>query len=151
MGDDVRQCQPIHRLAELPTAAWLSIHVLLYLCLSAVVFLLWDTPISSLTDILLAIVVGVAWLAPLWVFLSVAATFCLGVLRLLTDARWYWFRLAAVLLFAVPFPLLVLSVAGPAMALPVAGAQLATALLIVQPRRKPGLWADRAPAMGDCG
>jgi len=149
MGDDVRQYQPIHRLAALPTAAWLGIHVLLYLSLSAAVLVLWDMPSSSLVETLLFTVFGVLSLAPVLAFLSVAGTFCLGVLRLLTDARWYWFRLAAVLLFAVPFPLIVFLASDGATALPIFGAQLATALLIVQPRKKPGRWADQDPAMGD--
>ncbi|MBE1488580.1 hypothetical protein [Plantactinospora soyae] len=153
MGVDVLRCRPLHRLAELPTALWLSIHVLFYLGLGAMGFAgyaLWDLhPRTPLAESLSLMIIGVLWLSPLWVFVSVAATFCLGVLRLLSDVRWYWFRLAAVLLFAVPFPLFVLSVYGPEAALPVAGAQLATALLIVQPRKKPGRWADRDPAIED--
>lgn len=142
-------CRPIQRLAELPTVLWLGIYVLLYLWLSTVSLVLWDRSSTSLADTLLSVVVGLVWMSPLVVFVSLAATFCLGVLRLLSDARWYWFRLAAVLLFAVPFPLFLLFTSGPESALPVAGAQLATALLIVQPRKKPGEWADRDPAMGD--
>ncbi|MBF9132458.1 hypothetical protein I0C86_26420 [Plantactinospora sp. S1510] len=153
MSAEVLPWRPLRRLAELPTVLWLGMHVLLYLGVGMAGYAgyaLWDLrPGAPLVDSLLLIVVGVVWLGPLWAFVSVAATFCLGVLRLLTDVRWYWFRLAAVLLFAVPFPLFVLSVYGPETALPVAGAQLATALLIVQPRKKPGGWADRDPAMED--
>ncbi|MFY1689682.1 hypothetical protein [Plantactinospora sp. WMMB782] len=153
MSVEVSPCRPLRRLAELPTVLWLGTHVLVYLGVGVAVFAgyaFWDAqPRSSFAENLISIIIGILWLGPVWAFVSVAATFCLGVLRLLTDARWYWFRLAAVMLFAVPFPLFVLAVSGPEAALPVAGAQLATALLIVQPRRKPGRWADRDPAMAD--
>ncbi|AVT28412.1 hypothetical protein C6361_01640 [Plantactinospora sp. BC1] len=150
MDVEALRCRPLRRLAGLPGPLWLTFHVLLYLGVGAVGIALWDVRSgAALSQTLAAMLVGVLWFSPLVVFVSVAATFCLGVLRLLTTARWYWFRLAAVLLFAVPFPLLVLGVNGPETALPVAAVQLATALLIVQPRRGSDGWADRDPVMRD--
>ncbi|MEU5672941.1 hypothetical protein ACGF3C_08900 [Micromonospora sp. NPDC047762] len=73
------------------------------------------------------------------------------MLRLLSDVRWYWFRLAAILLFAAPFPLFVISAYGPPEALPVAAAQVLMALLIVQPRPNSGGWANRDPALKTIG
>ncbi|MEV4658380.1 hypothetical protein [Micromonospora sp. NPDC049301] len=150
--DRVRR-RPLHRLAELQWAGWLSLHVLLYLGLwlaGFVVYVLMDLPPGrALAEHLLLIIIGIMFLAPLWALLSVAATFCLGVLRLLSDVRWYWFRLAAILLFAAPFPLFVLSAYGPQKALPVAAAQVLMALLIVQPRTDPGGWANQVPALED--
>jgi hypothetical protein len=76
----------------------------------------------------------VVWFSPLLAVMAVAASVCLGALRFMTDIRWYWFRLVAVLLFAVPVPLLTLVVAGPAAAVPVTAVQLAMALFIVRPQ-----------------
>ncbi|MGC4744361.1 hypothetical protein ACLQ28_01670 [Micromonospora sp. DT201] len=153
MGIDTLRRRPLDRLAELPWALWFGFHVLLYLGVWAVgfvVYALMDPPRgTAFAEDLLLIIIGIMFLAPLWALLSIAATVCLGVLRLLSDVRWYWFRLAAILLFAAPFPLFVLSTYGLQKALPVAGAQLVTALLIVQPRQNPGGWANRSPAMDD--
>ncbi|MGK5737616.1 hypothetical protein [Micromonospora sp. URMC 103] len=152
MDVDVFRCRPLHRLAELPAVPWLSIHVLLYLGVGVTGFVLWDLPPDrNLAEALVLMILGVVFvlLSPGGALLGVAAAFCLGVLRLLSEVRWYWFRLAAILLFAVPFPLLLLSVYGPETALLVAAIQLAAALLIVQPRKRPGGWADREPAMED--
>lgn len=145
--------QPLDRFAELPWALWFGFNVLLYLGVwlaGLVVYALTDTvPGVGLAENLLLLVIGIMFLFPLWALLSVAGTVCLGVLRLLSDVRWYWFRLCAILLFAVPFPLFVFSTYGLRMALPVAGAQLVTALLIVQPRKKSDGSANRNPAMAD--
>ncbi|MCG5469056.1 hypothetical protein LADH09A_002961 [Micromonospora sp. LAH09] len=153
MGIDTIRRRPLDRLAELPWALWFGLHVLLYLGVwlaGYVVYAFIDvTPGVGIAENLLLITIGVMFLFPLWALLSVAGTVCLGVLRLLSDVRWYWFRLAAILLFAVPFPLFVFSTYGLRMALPVAGAQLVTALLIVQPRNNPGGWANRNPATAD--
>ncbi|MCG5442467.1 hypothetical protein NIE79_000245 [Micromonospora sp. NIE79] len=153
MDIDALRRRPLDRLAELPWAPWFGLHVLLYLGVWSaghLVYALMDSPPgTTLAEDLLLTALGIMLLAPLWALLSVAATFCLGVLRLLSDVRWYWFRLAAILLFAAPFPLFVFSAYGLQKALPVAGAQVLTALLIVQPRKNPGGWANRNPAMED--
>ncbi|MEU4476057.1 hypothetical protein [Micromonospora sp. NPDC023888] len=152
MGIDTIR-RPLDRLAKLPGALWIELYVLLYLGVwlagFAVYAVMDGAPRVGIAENLLLIIIGAMFLFPLWALLSVAGTVCLGVLRLLSDVRWYWFRLAAILLFAVPFPLFVFSFYGLRMALPVAGAQLVTALLIVQPRKNPDGWANRNPAMAD--
>lgn len=150
MGVNLVRWRPFDRLGELPLLAWLSLHVLLYLGVCTVGGILWGlgsgaTPVGHL--IMLSVVV--VWLTPLVIMLSLPAACCLIVLRMLSDVRWYWFRLAAVLLFAVPLPLYVLHTSGPGMAVPAAAIQLVMALLIVQPREGPRGWADRDPTMDD--
>jgi ABC-type multidrug transport system permease subunit len=150
MAVDVFRCRVLRGVAGLPFFRWLSLHVLLYLGVFAAASLLWDLGSGySFSDALIGLIVGFGWSLPLVAVVSFAATVCLGALRLLTDARWYWFRLAALLLFAVPFPLLVLAEGGSQAALSVAVVQLATALLIVQPRRWPHGWAGRDPVMDE--
>ncbi|MDG4783698.1 hypothetical protein O7614_29005 [Micromonospora sp. WMMD961] len=153
MGINTLRGRPLDRLADLPWALWFGLHVLLYLGVwlaGYVVYALMDLPPGrAIAEDLLLIFIGIVLLAPLWALLSVAATVCLGVLRLMSDVRWYWFRLAAILLFAAPFPLFVFSAYGLPKALPVAAAQVVTALLIVQPRKSPGGWANRNPAAED--
>ncbi|MGC4867690.1 hypothetical protein ACLQ3B_19930 [Micromonospora sp. DT53] len=152
MGIDALR-RPLDRLADLPWILWFGLHVLLYLGVwltGYVVYALMDLPPGrALAEDLLVMTIGIMFLAPLWALLSVAATLCLGVLRLLSDVRWYWFRLAAILLFAAPFPLFVFSAYGPQKALPVAVAQVVTAMLIVQPRKDSGGWANRNPDLED--
>ncbi|SCG65053.1 hypothetical protein [Micromonospora humi] len=152
MDVDVLRCRWRHDLAVSPALAWLSIHLLLYLGVGATTLALWNrVPDLSLVDTLLLTLLGVMFvlLNPGAAAVGVAAACCLGVLRLLSGVRWYWFRVAAVLLFAVPFPLALLVAAGPATALPVAAFQLTAALLVVQPRERPDAWASRDPAMED--
>jgi hypothetical protein len=123
------------RVAALPGASWAVLHVLLYLAIGLSGVILWQAATGNRwVDIMVLLMVAVGWYAPLIAIAAVAASLCLGVLRLVSDLRWYWWRLSAVLLFAFPFPFILYAVDGPATALPVAAIQLATALLLVQPR-----------------
>jgi hypothetical protein len=132
MGVDTFHCTPLRRVAGLSGWPWVSLHVLLYLVLAAAGYALWSGATgSSMAYVLVGTAVVIGWYGPV---LSVVVSVCLGALRLMTDVRWYWFRLVAVLLFAVPVPLLVLFLAGPAAAIPVTAVQLAMALFIVRPR-----------------
>jgi hypothetical protein len=150
MGVVVVRRRPLCRLGELPCLAWLSLHTLLYLGVVAAAVALWELGLQrDLTRTLVTLIVAIAWCSPLLALLSLAAACCQGVLRVLADIRWYWFRMAALLLFAAPLPLFLLNVDGLAVALSVAAVQLVTALLIVQPREGPAGWADRDPTMGD--
>lgn len=129
----------------------MSIHLLLYLGIAIAVPVLWEpAPAGGLVEAsgrALTEVPSVLF-SPGGVMVSALAVGCLGLLRLLSGARWYWFRLAAVLLFVVPIPLFVFSLAGAEEAVPVAVPHLLVALLIVQPRLSDRL-ADRAPAPED--
>jgi hypothetical protein len=125
--------------------------VVLYLSMGAVGLALWEFSFDgSVTRTLAALVITIAWGWPLWIAVSVVVSICLGALRVLSTLRWYWFRLVAVLLFAVPLPLFLLAGVGPETALPVAALQVAMALLIVQPGEGDG-WSSRDPAMEDHG
>ncbi|KAB1909600.1 hypothetical protein F8279_03370 [Micromonospora sp. AMSO1212t] len=148
MNVDVPRRRPIQAVAALPALPWLSIHLLLYLGIAIAVPVLWQlTPAGGLVEVsgralteVSSVIVSRGGL-----IVSALAAGSLGLLRLLADARWYRFRLAAVLLVAVPFPLLAFGVAGAKATMPVAVTHLLVVLLIVQPRRSHGM-ADRAPA-----
>jgi hypothetical protein len=123
------------RVDGLPGAPWLALHVLLYLGSGLAGVILWQAAAGHRwVEIVGLLLVAVGWYAPLIAIAAVAASLCLGVLRLVSDLRWYWWRLTAVLLFAFPFPFVLYSADGPGTALPVAAIQLVTALLLVQPR-----------------
>ncbi|WP_433495897.1 hypothetical protein ACQP26_13715 [Micromonospora sp. CA-248089] len=148
MTVDVPRRGPIHALAALPALPWIGIHLLLYLGVAVVVPLLWEpAPAGSRVEAFgqaLTEVPSVIF-SPGGVMVSALAAGCLGVLRLLSRVRWYWFRLAAILLFGVPLPLFVFAAAGAEAAVPVAVPHLLVALLVVQPRRPDG-WAEPDPA-----
>ena len=132
MDIDAVRCR---RIAVLPGPPWLVLHVLLYLGVGVLGVILWQAATgNSWVEIAVLLMVAVGWYAPLIAVAAGAASLCLGVLRLVSDLRWYWWRLSAALLFAFPFPFVLYSVDGPATALPVAAVQLVTALLLVQPR-----------------
>ncbi|MET7470783.1 hypothetical protein [Micromonospora sp. NPDC005211] len=148
MNVDVPRRGPIQALAALPALPWLSVHLLLYLGIAVVVPVLWEpAPAGGLVEAFGQALTEVpsVLLSPGGVMVSALAVGCLGLLRLLSGVRWYWFRLAAVLLFVVPLPLFVYAAAGAGAAVPVAVPHLLVALLIVQPRLSDRL-ADRAPA-----
>lgn len=150
MGVDAFRCRPFYRLGELPCLAWLSLNTFLYLGVGAAAVALWDLGLRrDPTETLITVLAAVVLLSPLVALMGAAAACCLGMLRILSDLRWYWFRLAALLLFAAPLPLFLFHADGLAVALTVAAVQLMTALLIVQPREGPAGWADRDPAMED--
>ncbi|MFG1721204.1 hypothetical protein ACGFII_21515 [Micromonospora chalcea] len=141
MNVDAPARRPIHALAALPALPWLGIHLLLYLGVAVVVPLLWEpAPAGGRVEAVRQALTELpsVLLSPGGVVVTALAAGCLGVLRLLSRVRWYWFRLAAILLFGVPLPLFVFAAAGARAALPVAVPHLLVALLIVQPRRSDG-------------
>ncbi|MFE2618210.1 hypothetical protein ACFXA2_31855 [Micromonospora chalcea] len=148
MNVDAPRRRPINALAALPALPWVGIHLLLYLGVAVVVPLLWEpAPAGGRVEAVrqaLAELPSVL-LSPGGVVVTALAAGCLGVLRLLSRVRWYWFRLAAILLFGVPLPLFVFAAAGARAAVPVAVPHLLVALLIVQPQRSDG-WTEPDPA-----
>ncbi|MEU7715507.1 hypothetical protein AB0B03_26615 [Micromonospora chalcea] len=148
MNVDASRRRPIHALAALPAPLWVGIHLLLYLGVAVVVPLLWEpAPAGGRVEAVRRALTELpsVLLSPGGVMVTALAAGCLGVLRLLSRVRWYWFRLAAILLFGVPLPLFVFAAAGARAAVPVAIPHLLVALLSVQPRRTDG-WAEPDPA-----
>ena len=114
----------------------------LYLTLLAGGFAAWDfsTGTTALPSLFRGAVVA-AWYGP-WIVVPLVMG--LAVLRALGNLRWYWFRLGALLIFALPMPLL--RNEEIAAVLSIGAVQTLMALLIVQPRA-PGIRAHEDPAM----
>ena len=136
------ECHPRRHVRELHWCPWLALHVVLYLTLLAAGFAAWDvsTGTTALPSLFRGAVVA-AWYGP-WIVVPLVAG--LALLRALGDLRWYWFRLCALLLFALPTPLL--RNEETAAVLSLGAVQALMALLIVQPRA-PGIRAHENPAM----
>ncbi|MEU4237129.1 hypothetical protein [Actinoplanes sp. NPDC026619] len=125
---------------ELPAGRWILLHAAAYLALSATALALtWHDGVGGL-------LFALAWGAPVFALLTAGFGTCLGLLRVLADLPWYWYRAVALLFFAAPLGLMLSAGVSARDVGVAAGVQIIMALLLVQPRRH---WATRDPAMDD--
>ncbi|MFI5935375.1 hypothetical protein [Actinoplanes sp. NPDC051494] len=123
------------RIADLPLTLWVLLHTVAYLAVTSVGLALWGSAErgSDLTRSIGMVLVSVVWAIPLVITAGIAATAFPSILKLRGGTRGYGLRLTAVLVFAAPLPLFLLTTGTPADALLIALIQTATALIIVQP------------------
>ncbi|GAA0568342.1 hypothetical protein GCM10010172_60710 [Paractinoplanes ferrugineus] len=114
---------------ELPANAWLGAHAGLYLVLSAAA-VAWVGPFQFA-----GLLVILGWGGPVLALLTAGFGTFPGLLRVLADLPWYWFRSLALLSFVLP-PALFLSPHTPMREVTAAlVVQLSMASVLVQPRR----------------
>jgi hypothetical protein len=122
---------------ELPATLWIGLHAGLYLVLTAAA-VAWVGPFDFG-----GLIVSLIWGWPVFGLLTAGFGTCMGLLRVLADLPWYWFRALTLLFFTAPLTV-VLAADTPMREVAAATTvQLIMALVLVQPRQH---WANQDPA-----
>jgi hypothetical protein len=132
--------RPRRWVEELPGRWWVLLHAAFYLVLSGAALAL--TSPDSLGGMLWAL----AWGWPVLGLMTAAFGTCLGLLRVLADLPWPWYRLLSLLFFVAPLGVVVPAGTPVKEAAVAVAVQVIMALVVVQPHRS---WAMADPTPDD--